>query len=136
MWTTKYERLLKVSFVWHVETKSVFTSQPISCLVSSLLPRFEHSFYGSETDNYVDWRRWYTLLRKKDESRLRKRKVASIFEEICPPVTINHTRTSAEKGKYHSFYGIFVSTPHWLIQLTKNSFTFSFYTLSVYSKAT
>ena len=28
------------------------------------------------------------------------------------------------------------STPHWLIQLSKTSFTFSFYTLSLYIKAT
>ena len=42
----------------------------------------------------------------------------------------------SKKAKKISKYGIIVSTPHWLIQLTKNSFSFSFHTLSVYSKAT
>ena len=40
-----------------------------------------------------------------------------------------------KKGRRYSFYGIIVSTPHWLIQLTKTSFTFSFYRLSGYIKA-
>ena len=40
------------------------------------------------------------------------------------------------KGKNHFIYGIIVSTPHWFIHLTKNSFPFSYYTLSVCSKAT
>ena len=34
-----------------------------------------------------------------------------------------------------SIYGITVSTHHWLIQLTRNSFLFRLYTLLVYSKA-
>ena len=42
-----------------------------------------------------------------------------------------------KKNRSYLIYGLIVSTPHWLIQLTKPSFTlFSFYTLSVYSKAT
>ena len=35
----------------------------------------------------------------------------------------------------YSIYGIIVSTPQWLIQLTKTSITISFYTLSVFIKA-
>ena len=35
VWTTKYERLLEMCIVPHVETKSVFTSQPIKRLVST-----------------------------------------------------------------------------------------------------
>ena len=69
--------------------------------------------------------------------------VATVKNEIhlpiwrsCPPITIKHTRMRARKGQTLSIYGIIVSTPHWLIQWTKNSFPFSFYTLSVYSKET
>ena len=40
-----------------------------------------------------------------------------------------------KKDRNHSITGIIVSTPHWLIQLSKTSFTLSFYTLSVYIKA-
>ena len=35
VWTTKYERLLEMSIVQHVEMKSVFTSHPIKRLVST-----------------------------------------------------------------------------------------------------
>ena len=41
-----------------------------------------------------------------------------------------------QKRQSYSIYGIIVSTPHWLIQLTTTSFTFLFSTLSVYIKAT
>ena len=39
-----------------------------------------------------------------------------------------------KKGRSYSIYRIIVSTPHWLIQLLRTSFTFSFYTISVYFK--
>ena len=35
VWTKKYERLSEMCIVPHVETKSVFTSQPIKRLVST-----------------------------------------------------------------------------------------------------
>ena len=35
VWTTKYERLSEMCIVPHVETKSVFTFQPIKQLVST-----------------------------------------------------------------------------------------------------
>ena len=41
-----------------------------------------------------------------------------------------------KNGRTYSIYGMIVSTRHWLVQLCKTSFTFSFYTLSVYIKAT
>ena len=41
-----------------------------------------------------------------------------------------------ERKKADSLYGIIVSTSHWLIQITKTSFTFSFYKLLVYFNAT
>ena len=35
VWTTKYERILEMCFVQHVESKSVFTFQPIKRLIST-----------------------------------------------------------------------------------------------------
>ena len=35
VWTTKYKRLLEMCIVQHVEMKSVFTFQPLKCLVST-----------------------------------------------------------------------------------------------------
>ena len=35
VWTTKYERLSEMCIVQHVETKNVFTFQPIKRLVST-----------------------------------------------------------------------------------------------------
>ena len=69
-------------------------------------------------------------------SRDYERETISVYEEIPPPITIKHTRIWAKKSKNRPIYSIILSTPHWLIQLTKNSFPFSFDTLSVYSKAT
>ena len=141
--TTKYKRLLEMCIVQHVELKSVFTFQPIKWQVSSTVrsakPAVMFWIFLLRTKNQqlcCFWRWWYTLLCKKAESRLRERYTISTFEEISPPITIKHTRTWPKKGKNHSLWGPIVSTAHWLIQLTKKSFTFSFYTLSVYSKAT
>ena len=39
VWTTKYERLLEMCIVQHVETKNVFTFQPIKRLVSTTVKR-------------------------------------------------------------------------------------------------
>ena len=69
-------------------------------------------------------------------SRDYEKKAILIFEENFPPFTTKHIRTWTKKGRSFSIYGIIVSTPHWLIQLTKTSFTLSIYTLSVYIKAT
>ena len=50
VWTTKYMRLLEMCIVQHVETKNVFTFQPIKRLVSMTVKsakpaaRFEYSF--------------------------------------------------------------------------------------------
>ena len=41
-----------------------------------------------------------------------------------------------QKGKNHSIFGTVMSTPHWLIELTKKPFSGSFYTRSVCCKAT
>ena len=88
VWTTKHERLSEMCFLQYVEMKSVFKFQPIKPLITttvkmqSLLQRFENFFQGPKTDKYVVWRGWCTLFCKEDESRLRKRKTISIFEEI------------------------------------------------------
>ena len=68
-WITNYEKLSEMYIVPHVETKSLFTFQPIKRLVSttlksaSLLPRFEYSFKGPKTDNYVVW--WFHCSARK-----------------------------------------------------------------------
>ena len=69
-------------------------------------------------------------------SRDYERETICIFEEIPPPITIKYNRTLVRKGKNYSIYDIIVPTPHWLIELNKNSFPISFYTFSVFSKAT
>ena len=51
-----------------------------------------------KSDNYLVWRWLYTLLRKKDDSQLRKRKAISIFEEISPPIISKHIRTWTKKA--------------------------------------
>ena len=69
-------------------------------------------------------------------SRNYEKKYHLLFDELCPPITIKHTRTCAKKEKNNSVYGKSVSIPLWLMQLTENSFAFPIYTLSVYSKGT
>ena len=46
------------------------------------------------------------------------------------------TQPEPKQSRSYSIYAIIVLLPNWLIQLTKTSFTFSFFTLSVYNKAT
>ena len=61
VWITKYKRYLEKCIVQHVEMKSVFTFQPkkrpVPTTVKSAKPaaRFEYSFQGPKTDNYVVW---------------------------------------------------------------------------------
>ena len=97
---------LEICIVQHVEMKIVFTFQPIN----------NSSFYDCENceacchvlknpfrTNFFLWRWWYTLFSKKDELRLRKRKVMSVFVEISPPVTIKHTCTWVTQAKIIPF---------------------------------
>ena len=81
------------------------------------------------------WRFWLvvTVHIVLQERRVVTTKKNSLhFRKVSPPIRSKSIRTWNEKGKSSSNYGIFVSTNHWLKQLTKTSFTFSFYTLSVY----
>ena len=125
----------------HLEMKSMFIFEPIKRLVSMTVKSAKSAatcwiflLRVGKTDTYVVWRWRYTLFCKKDESRLREGKTISISEELSPPITTKHIRTWTRKGRSYSIYGIIVSTPHWLTQLTKTSFTLPFYTLSVYFK--
>ena len=140
VWTTNYKRLLEMCIVQHVEMKSVFSLQPRKFQVSTTVEKAKPALT-----------RWIFLLRTKNwllccfgidstycfaqkTSDYETEKSIFILKEIFPPVTIKHTRTRARKGKNYSIYGRIVSTPDWLIQLTKNSVPFSLYTLSIYSK--
>ena len=92
---------------------------------------------GIKNDNYFVWWLWYTLICNKDELRLWGRKSISIFWNFSPPITIiKHTKACTKKGKTYYNYVMILLAGDWLVQLTKNSSPFSFYTLSVYSKAT
>ena len=99
-------------------------------------PRIENLFKGPKTDKYVVWRWWYKMLCQKVKSWLRKWKTIAFFGKKSPPVAHSYTRNGVKKGSHQFIYGIITSTPRWLIQLTENSFRFSFYTLSVYFKTT
>ena len=93
-------------------------------------------FRNQKPDNYNFWWWWYTLFCKKNESRLRKRKTISIFVELFSQSQPSTSEPQTKKCRKYSIYGLIVLTPHWLIQLTKTSFTLSLYALSVYIKAT
>ena len=71
---------------------------------------------------------------KNNEPQLRETKSISLCEDFSPLITIKPNQFCTKKGHSHSIYGITVSALHWLIQLTKISFSFFFYTPSVYSK--
>ena len=141
MWTTKYKRLLKMCIVQHVETKNMFTFQLIKRLVSTTVksakPAATFWLFLLRTEK----RKLCCLLAMgpivSSKGRIvTTKKTIPIFEEICPPITTKHIRTWTKKSRSYSIYGIIVSTPHRLIQLNKTSFTVSFFTLSVYIKAT
>ena len=114
----QFKMFLEICDVQCAQTKSLCTSQPTKLSASTTL--------RSAKPALTCW---------IFESWLRK-KTISTFEEIFGPISLKHTRTWTKNGKKFSIYGIIFSTLHWLTQLTKNSFPFSFYTFSVFSKAT
>ena len=68
----------------------------------------------------------------RSSSRDYEKKIHFHFQEVSQPITTKHNRTWSKKSKNHSLYGKIVSTLHWLMQLTKNSFLFSsLYTFSL-----
>ena len=134
VWTTKYKRLLDMCIVPHIERKIVFIFQPIKRLVSTTVKRakpvttFWIFFFRTKKPTIMvlggDGTHCFVWKTSRDCN-----KTFSIFEENVLPITIKHTGTwGAKKGKKQSLYGIIVSTPHWLIQLTKKSSTLSVYT--------
>ena len=99
VWITKCEKLSEMCIVQHVEMKSVFIFQPIKRLVSTTVksakPVATFSIFVSGTKSRQLCCLGVSLLCKKDESRVRK--TISIFEEISPPITTKHNRTSNKK---------------------------------------
>ena len=144
MWTTKYKILLEKCIVPHVETKSVFTFQPrkrlVSTTVRSAKPAATFCLFLLWTRN-----RQLCCLFGGDGTHCFARKTSRNYEkEKSSPFLKKFLRqsqpsTSESEPKkvemFTSIYGISVSTPHCLKQLTKSSFTLSFYTLSVYIQA-
>ena len=125
VWSTKYKRQLEICIVQHLEMKSVFTLQPIKPLVSTTVKSAKPAAAI-----------WVFLLRTKNSQlcclavmvyiALQERRMV-VTKKKSPlhfwqNFATNHNRARpnlSQKGKNHSFYGIFLSTPHWLIQLTK-----------------
>ena len=128
--------------VQHVEMKSVFTFQPIKQLVSTTVKSAKPAATL-----------WIIPLRTKNRQLcclavtvhivLQERRVPNTKKKshlhFWRNFSANHNQAHPnlnQKRRSYSIYGIIVSTPHWLMQLSKTSVTLSFYTLSVYIKAT
>ena len=76
-----------------------------------------------------------TLCFARKTSRDYKKELPTPYlKKFCPQSDPNTSEPEPKKGRSYSIYAIIVSTPHWLTQLTKTSFTLSFYTLAVYNK--
>ena len=115
VWTTRNKRLLEMCIVQHVEKKSVFTFQPKNTT----------SFYDCKLCKacchvlnlpFKDQKPTIMLFggdgtHGLGESRQRKRKTISFFEEISPPITV----TSTKKGQIESKYGINLFVSYWLM---------------------
>ena len=76
-----------------------------------------------------------TFCHINNKGRDYKKEKPFLFGELSRPMTISYTQTCTKKGKKLCIYIVIVSIHHWLTQLTKYSFTFPFYTLSVRSQA-
>ena len=133
VWTTKYKRLSEMCNVQHVEMKRVFTFQPIKRLVSTTVksakPAAMFWIFLLRIKNYVVWRWPYTLFRRKDKSRPRKRKTNSFLKEISPPIAVTRTK----KGQIESKYGKNLFVSYWLMIWATYAFFKSFYSISIYS---
>ena len=128
--------------VQHVEMKSVFTFQSIKRLlyttVKSAKPAFrfwKFLFWGSKTDNYGLAVMVHIFLLQRRVATTKNRSHFHFWRNFSANHNQAHPNLN-QKCRSYSIYGKVVSTPHWLIQLTKTSFLLSFHTLSVYIKAT
>ena len=144
VWTTKYERLQEMCIVQHEEMKSVFSFQQIKRLVSATVksetcchvlnvPFMDQTptimLFGSDGTHCFARKTSRDYEKEKPSPFLKK------FLRQSQTSTSKHIRTWTKKGRNYSINGIFVSTPHWLTELTKTTFTIFFYTLSVNIKA-
>ena len=138
-WRTKDKKLLDMCFVQWVETKSVFTFQPIKFLVSttpkSAKPAVECLVFFQERKANADriWRWWYMLFCRKDDSRLRI--AVSFDDEFSPPIRIYRNRTWTEEGQHHCKFGLNVLSWYWLKNLARLSTVELFYICLAYIQA-
>ena len=142
VWTTKYERLLEMCIVQLVEMKSVFTFQSKKRLLSTTVKKNKTCCHVLKIP-FKDQQPTIKLF-SGDGTHCFARKTSRDYEKEKPsPFLKNFLRQSEpstsepEPKKADVFFisGRIVSTTHWLTQLTKTSFTFSFFTLSVHIKA-
>ena len=129
--------------VQHVERKSVFTFQPkkrlVSTTVKSANPAATFLIFLLRTKN-----RQLCCLALTVHIVLQKRRVATtkqknfllFWRNFSQPITTKSILTWKKEAKNHSIYAIIVSSHHWMMQVTESQFCFSFYTRSVYIKAT
>ena len=141
--TTKYRRLLEICIVQHVELKSVFTFQPTRTPVYSTVkgakPDLTCQIITLRTKNRQICCFMVMVHNPLQEKRVlttKKRNHLYFFKKFHRQSKSSTPESASEKEKNRSIYDIIVSTPYWLIQSTKNSFAFSFYIFSVYSRAT
>ena len=122
VWTTKYQRLLEVSNVQHVEMKSVLTFQPTKRLVSTTVKSAKPAatniaafkdqkpqvmfFAGDGT---------HTLCLVKKTTRDCENEKASRFSKKFLRQS-QSTTPQAEPKKAKIIYDIIVPTSYWLIQ--------------------
>ena len=85
---------------------------------------------------YVVWRWGYTCFTRKTSRNYEIEKTHLQFWRNSSAIHNQADPNLSQKGKNQSISGIIQSTPRWLMQFTKNSICFSFYTNSVYSEAT
>ena len=132
VWTTKYNSLLEMCIVQHVQIKNVFKFQPIKGLVSTTVENAKPA--ATVWIFYLRTKKWqlccstvmvHIALQARRVANAKKKKILQFWKN-SPPILMKHTWIWNKKGKNHSFYGIVVLTPRWLIHLRKKSFLLSF----------
>ena len=141
LWTTKFKRLLEMCFVQYEEMKSAYISTNNS---SSFYDCKKCKTCCHDSDIPFEDQKLTIMLFGGDGTRCLARKTSCDFEKRYPSPILKRVLSQSQpsttepvsKRQNHSLQGIIMWKFHWLIQLTKNSFTFSPHTLSVYSRAT
>ena len=138
----KYKRPLDMCIIHHVEMKIVFTFQPMKQLVCTFVKSAKPAatfwtFLLRTKNRQLCWLvvTVHSILQQKVVATTKKKSRLHFWRNFSANLNEAHPNLN-QKCKSCSFYGIIVSIPHWLIQLTKTSCILSFYTLSVYIKAT